>query len=259
MGLSFTAFCPSGLQSKSTQHDFVVVFYKRFVELPRARATTLSCMMPISCTTDHSVVMALVTYILLAALYSGLQSRFHPEILGITASKALAVVLLDFIFVKLGCYFLNIQVSSACRVHLPRVVLSNGRAGCQIRCWTCWRTTDTSSSGACLDPAPSARALRPRSVILTLIAGLLNLGRTLYTLVFLYAFLATAFFLVCLLPTLLRAPLTCPQLRSLRYMVLPDAAATAAPVNPAQRSRRITFLFLVAVTQIVYMGILVRV
>lgn len=56
-------------------------------------------------------VMALVTYILLAALHSGLQSRFHPEILGVTASKALAVVLLDFLFVKLGCYFLNIQVS----------------------------------------------------------------------------------------------------------------------------------------------------
>ena len=56
------------------------------------------------------VVMALVTYILLAALSSGLNSRFHPEILGVTASKALAVVLLDFLFVKGGCYFLNIQV-----------------------------------------------------------------------------------------------------------------------------------------------------
>ena len=54
--------------------------------------------------------MAFVTYILLAALYSGLNSRFHPEILGITASKALAVVLLDFCFVKSGCYFLNIPV-----------------------------------------------------------------------------------------------------------------------------------------------------
>lgn len=54
--------------------------------------------------------MALVTYILVAALNSGLNSRFHPEILGVTASKALAVVLLDFLFVKGGCYFLNIQV-----------------------------------------------------------------------------------------------------------------------------------------------------
>ena len=57
------------------------------------------------------LVMALVTYILLAALYSGLNARFHPEILGITASKALAVVLLDLVFVKGGCYLLNIPVS----------------------------------------------------------------------------------------------------------------------------------------------------
>lgn len=55
-------------------------------------------------------VMAIVTYVLLAGLYSGLHARFHPEILGITASKALAVVLMDFLFVKLGCYFLNISV-----------------------------------------------------------------------------------------------------------------------------------------------------
>lgn len=34
-------------------------------------------------------------------------------------------------------------------------------------------------------------------VIVTLIAGLLNFGTTLYMLVFLYSFLATAFFLVC--------------------------------------------------------------
>jgi hypothetical protein len=34
-------------------------------------------------------------------------------------------------------------------------------------------------------------------VIVTLIAGLLNFGATLYAFVFLYSFLATAFFLVC--------------------------------------------------------------
>jgi protein transport protein YIF1 len=58
----------------------------------------------------RTAVMALVTYILLAALHSGLNSRFHPEILGVTASKALAVVLLDLMFIKGGCYFLNIPV-----------------------------------------------------------------------------------------------------------------------------------------------------
>lgn len=110
---------------------------------------------------------------------------------------------------------------------------------------------------------------------MTLIAGLLGVGRTLYLLIFLYTFLATAFFLVrppFPSPSAPFLPLLAPhaytnadtdayweQLRSLRSMVLPDASATAAAVNPSQRSRRITFLFLVAVSQIVYMGVLVRV
>ena len=56
--------------------------------------------------------MAFVTYILLAALTSGLNSRFHPEILASTASKALAVMLIDFCCLKGGCYLLNVQVSA---------------------------------------------------------------------------------------------------------------------------------------------------
>ncbi|GBE84520.1 Protein transport protein [Sparassis crispa] len=107
-------------------------------------------------------LMALVTYILLAALHSGLNSRFHPEILGITASKAIAVVLLDFIFMKLGCYFLNIQ----------------GGLSDQL--------LDLMSYGG----------YKFVGVIVTLIASLLNFGLTLYTAVFIYTFLATAFFLV---------------------------------------------------------------
>ena len=55
--------------------------------------------------------MAFVTYILLAALHSGLQSRFHPEVLGRVASKALFVVLIEFGVIKLGCYLLNISGS----------------------------------------------------------------------------------------------------------------------------------------------------
>ncbi|OBZ77974.1 Protein transport protein yif1 [Grifola frondosa] len=155
-------------------------------------------------------LMALVTYILLAGLHSGLHARFHPEILGVTASKALAVVLLDFFFVKSGCYFLNIPGGMSSQV-------------LDLMAYDGYKFV---------------------GVIVTLIAGLLNFGRTLYLVIFVYTFLATAFFL----------------LRSLRSMVLPDASATAAPVNnPSQRSRRITFLFLVAMSQIVYMGVLVRV
>ncbi|KAH8096855.1 YIF1-domain-containing protein [Cristinia sonorae] len=152
-------------------------------------------------------LMAFVTYILLAALHSGLQSRFHPEILGVTASTALVVVIMDFAFVKFGCYILNIQGSS----QVLDLLAYDG--------------------------------YKFVGVIVTLLAGLLQFGRTVYILVFLYSFLSTAFFL----------------LRSLRSLVLPDASATASPVSPAQRSRRITFLFLVAMAQVFYMGILVRV
>ncbi|TBU44630.1 YIF1-domain-containing protein [Dichomitus squalens] len=154
-------------------------------------------------------LMALVTYILLAALHSGLNARFHPEIFGVTASKALAVVLLDLVLVKGGCYLLNIP----------------GGLSSQV--------LDLLAYGG----------YKFVGVIVTLIADLLGFGRTLYLFVFIYTFLSTAFFL----------------LRSLRSMVLPDASATAAAVNPSQRSRRITFLFLVAVSQVLYMGILVRV
>jgi hypothetical protein len=56
--------------------------------------------------------MAFVTYILLAALQSGLQSRFHPEIFGVAATKAIVVLVLDFLFVKGGCYLLGIQGSN---------------------------------------------------------------------------------------------------------------------------------------------------
>ena len=62
--------------------------------------------------------MALVTYTLLSALASGLQSRFHPEILGFTFSKALAVVIVEFCVIKLGCYLLDVKNSGASGVEL---------------------------------------------------------------------------------------------------------------------------------------------
>ncbi|KAL4080023.1 hypothetical protein V8B97DRAFT_1864484 [Scleroderma yunnanense] len=154
-------------------------------------------------------LMAFVTYILMAALQTGLQDRFHPQILGASASRALVVLLLDFLFVKGGCYLLNIQGSA--------------------------QVVDLVAYGG----------YKFVGVILTLLIGLSNPGRMIYLLVFLYAFAAIAFFL----------------LRSLRSVVLPDLSSTTTPVtvSHAQRKRRITFLFLEAVVQIIYMGILVRV
>lgn len=54
------------------------------------------------------------------------------------------------------------------------------------------------------------------------------------------------------------------QLRSLRSVVLPDPSSVppahaTATINSAQRRRRIIFLFLEAVTQILYMGWLVKI
>ena len=62
--------------------------------------------------------MALVTYTLLSALASGLQSRFHPEVLGYSISKALAVVILEFCVIKLGCYLLDVRGGGASGVEL---------------------------------------------------------------------------------------------------------------------------------------------
>jgi hypothetical protein len=64
------------------------------------------------------VVMALVTYTLLSALASGLQSRFHPEVLGYSLSKAMLVVIGEFCAIKLGCYLLDVRGSGASGVEL---------------------------------------------------------------------------------------------------------------------------------------------
>jgi hypothetical protein len=154
--------------------------------------------------------MALVTYVLLATLKAGLDSHFHPDILGLTASKALSVVLVEFMFIKLGCYLLNIQGQG--------------------------QVTDLVSYGG----------YKFVAVCLALIPEFLGSGRTISWGVFFYAFLANGFFL----------------LRSLRYVVLPDPAAAPAEtrmVTPAQRGRRIQFLFIIAASQVLYMWFLSKV
>jgi hypothetical protein len=52
--------------------------------------------------------MALVTYVLLAAVIAGTSGGFDPRILGQTASKAFGLLLLEFVCIKLGCYLLGI-------------------------------------------------------------------------------------------------------------------------------------------------------
>ncbi|KAG5335376.1 hypothetical protein C0989_001309 [Termitomyces sp. Mn162] len=160
--------------------------------------------------------MALVTYILLCALYAGISKQFHTKILGEALSRGLAVLILDFAFVKLGCYFLNV-----------------------------------SDSGSVIDIVAYG-GYKFVGVIFVLIPSFLMRAPLINTILFIYAFLANAFFL----------------LRSLRSVVLPDASAqlvsspnptSTATVPPAARRRRVIFLFLEAISQFLYMGVLVRI
>ncbi|KAF3909797.1 hypothetical protein ABW21_db0201262 [Orbilia brochopaga] len=57
-------------------------------------------------------VMAFVTYILLYTMLAGLRGHFHPELLGKLASTAFAIVVLEIMGLKFGCYLLNISNES---------------------------------------------------------------------------------------------------------------------------------------------------
>ncbi|EPS43997.1 hypothetical protein H072_2024 [Dactylellina haptotyla CBS 200.50] len=57
-------------------------------------------------------VMAFVTYILLYTMIAGIRGHFHPELLGKLASTAFAIVALEIVGLKFGCYLLNINNES---------------------------------------------------------------------------------------------------------------------------------------------------
>jgi hypothetical protein len=57
-------------------------------------------------------VMAVVTYILLSALLAGLHGSFHPEVMGLTASAACAIIVLEILGLKFGTYILAISNDS---------------------------------------------------------------------------------------------------------------------------------------------------
>ncbi|KAH9475837.1 Protein transport protein yif1 [Psilocybe cubensis] len=186
--------------------------HKTYFRRPRAQGEWLPPRNDINSPDLYIPVMAVFTYILLTTLNSGINSKFSPLVLGESASRSTAVLLLDFCFVRLGCYILNIQGSS--------------------------QVMDLIAYGG----------YKFVGVIFTLAAGFLGVKGPLWTMVFLYAFAGYAFFL----------------LRSLRAVILPDPASVpathaTATVTQAQRRRRIIFLLLEALMQILYMGWLVRI
>ncbi|KAF9091119.1 hypothetical protein BGX23_005462 [Mortierella sp. AD031] len=148
-------------------------------------------------------VMAFVTYVLLVAVSAGTSNKFSPEILGPTASSALAVIILEFTIIKLCVYLLNITSD------VPMLDL-------------------LAYSG-----------YKFVGIIVSIIVQLSNMPRSVFWSVFLYTGAATGFFL----------------LRSLRYVILPEASA--GTVLPPQRKRRIHFLICLSVLQFGFMWILV--
>ncbi|MCJ1384923.1 hypothetical protein MMC17_008041 [Xylographa soralifera] len=160
-------------------------------------------------------VMAFVTYVLLSALLAGLRGSFHPEVMGTTFTYALFVVIFEILILKLGTYLLAITNES----QLLDLIAYSG--------------------------------YKFVGVIVTLVVSeIVNLGQgtggwASWT-VFMYTFLANAFFL----------------LRSLKYVLLPDSSTPTGSgmthtVARSQRNRRTQFLFLYAyVVQFLFMWVL---
>lgn len=62
--------------------------------------------------------MALVTYILLSALRAGLDNTTRPEqVLAAKTSTALTIIILECLFVRIGCYALG--MCEACLLFYP--------------------------------------------------------------------------------------------------------------------------------------------
>ncbi|KAI9375841.1 ER to Golgi transport protein Yif1 [Aspergillus egyptiacus] len=164
-------------------------------------------------------VMALVTYILLSAMLAGFRGNFHPELLGATTTTAIAVIVFEIICLKLATYILSISNDS----QLLDLVAYSG--------------------------------YKFVGIIVTLVASEVmtpgrGTGGWVGWVVFIYTFLANAFFL----------------LRSLKYVLLPDSSSEssmhAGPMHTvarSQRNRRTQFLFIYSyVIQFIFMWVLSR-
>jgi hypothetical protein len=169
--------------------------------------------------------MALVTYIVLSTLLAGFRGAFHPELLGITATTAFAVVIFEILGLKLGTYLLSISSES----QLLDLVAYSGYKFVGI-------------------------------IVTLLLSEILNrtafgtggggTGGWVGWIVFLYVFAANAFFLLRSLRYVL-----------LPDMAQGGGSGTAASYTVArsQRNRRTQFLFVYSyVVQFVFMWILSR-
>ena len=183
--------------------------------------------------------MAFVTYILLCTVMAGLRGSFHPELLGSITTTALAVVIFEILCLKIAMYILAISNDS----QLLDLVAYSGYKFVGI-------------------------------IVILLAAGIVTpargTGSWVGWAVFIYTFLANAFFLVSTqdhLPTInMLLYANGSQLRSLKYVLLPDStgdapmrSGTMHTVARGQRNRRTQFLFIYSyVVQFIFMWVLSR-
>lgn len=57
-------------------------------------------------------VMAVVTYILLSVLLAGFRGDFHPELLGSVTTTSIAVIIFEILCLKMAMYILSINNDS---------------------------------------------------------------------------------------------------------------------------------------------------
>ena len=126
-------------------------------------------------------VMAFVTYILLSTVLAGLRGAFHPELLGLTATTAFVIVIIEILALKLGCYLLSITNES----QLLDLVAYSGYKFVGI-------IVTLIVSGILNGFGGSSEVLGIDGKV----SGTRSTGSWLSWVIFLYCFLANAFFLV---------------------------------------------------------------
>ncbi|KAI9733386.1 MAG: hypothetical protein M1834_003470 [Cirrosporium novae-zelandiae] len=162
-------------------------------------------------------VMALVSYCLLQGLLAGIHGTFHPELFGTAAGWALMVILLEYAALWLGMFILTINNEST---WLDLISYSGYKfVGCIVTI-----------------------------VIGEILSGGNGTSSWIGWIVFIYCFLANAFFL----------------LRSLKYVLLPDSTNDARgsasyTIARSQRNKRTQFLFVYSyIIQFFFMWLLTR-